>query len=1220
MDDTFDTTISQGTDEMDRLRRFQEFLEDCKDDIRLMLNRNEKRLVLSLDAVRAFDRAFWRGLLDSPTDYMDAVNRALKDVVMAIRDPVRHPVGHMDQFYVAFRGTFGDHAVTPRSIRSSHLGKLVSIEGIVTRCSLVRPKVVRSVHYCEETNKFHTREYRDQTTVGTNSQGVQGVISYPTTDPDGNPLVTEYGHSTYRDHQTISVQEMPERAPAGQLPRSVDVVLDDDLVDLVKPGDRVQLVGIYKALGNRTGAGANQSWFKTVILGNNVVLLSSKSNSITARNITDVDVRNINVISRRTDIFELLAYSLAPSIFGHNYIKKALLLMMLGGVEKNIGSSHLRGDINILMVGDPSTAKSQLLRFVLNTAPLAIATTGRGSSGVGLTAAVTQDKDTGERRLEAGAMVLADRGIICIDEFDKMSEIDRVAIHEVMEQQTVTIAKAGIHTSLNARCSVIAAANPLYGQYDVEKDPHRNIALPDSLLSRFDLLFVVTDEVDPKRDRAISEHILRMRQYLAPGQEEGEPVHDSVSQTLEVGEQEEATVTQPFDVYNPLLHVGVPTRSDGGDVEILSLGFIKKYIQYAKRIIPQLTIEANDLIIAAYTDMRNEELHADVRRTLPITTRTLETLIRLSTAHARARLSSQVTAHDAQKAIEILRFALFKEVPKVHRPARESRKRARHGDTQQDSSVNASLEETVQQLQQNLRIAPEEGSQSGVSAYYDGNDTVGSANVQYDSQLGSAEAIDPSLRGNEQTNEISHTRFELLKTKLSSALRVPEYAANGCIPLEDFYRLVNQDIPQENLFSHGEIDFGLSKLSAQGRVMIEEETPQEFDSAAQLISTAIKAADTYALCLQRAAEAGSELATALEAVGRADVRNAVDVHSLKAALETVHEVTSSPIGTPTRRLSDASDAETVNPTEGLLAAGGLLHVISNHELVLSSTLTHGFVEPLQATLEDLSSAAVSERASFEAERTERLRVLRESEKSRLAQARKPLLKSKKFRDSTNSKPWNSTLTHPSPGIASSSSSIISVPSFRKLSPVRERASHGKDTFDELFGFREALVDLTAQVDGLDLLRQKYNGSMNSLISQALNAVLERSAYITRAEKEVYDRIAAKGTDQSLDVLLNIAADPFAPQEPLRSNPPSSTGDPPSSAGENSDQSANHGQGATDASPSTPDASFDESHQNKSTTDDSERYKLGPQPIFARTAHIGGLYDDDRSSTQTSPQL
>lgn len=479
------------------------------------------------------------------------------------------------------------------------------------------------------------------------------------------------------DHQSISIQEMPERAPAGQLPRSVDVILDDDLVDKAKPGDRIQLVGIYRTLGNRN-ASSGSSTFRTIVMANNIIQLSSKiGGGIAQATITDTDIRNINKVAKKKNVFELLSQSLAPSIHGHDYIKKAILLMLLGGMEKNLDNgTHLRGDINILMVGDPSTAKSQLLRFVLNTAPLAIATTGRGSSGVGLTAAVTSDKETGERRLEAGAMVLGDRGVVCIDEFDKMSDVDRVAIHEVMEQQTVTIAKAGIHTSLNARCSVLAAANPIYGQYDPHKDPHKNIALPDSLLSRFDLLFVVTDDIEDSKDRTISEHVLRMHRYRQPGTEEGAPVREQLNQTLGVGIEDRQDANQPTDVFekfNVMLHGGMvnPSRSRKNDAEIISIPFIKKYIQYAKsRVKPVLTKGAADHIIATYSALRNDDLSRNQRRTSPITPRTLETLIRLSTAHAKARLSNRVDEKDAKHAEAILRFAMFKEVLEVGRRKR----------------------------------------------------------------------------------------------------------------------------------------------------------------------------------------------------------------------------------------------------------------------------------------------------------------------------------------------------------------------------------------------------------------------------------------------------------------------------------------------------------------------------------------------------------------------
>ena len=467
-----------------------------------MIVEEGKRLLVNINDLRRKNPVRAQSLLNNAFEEQHAFSKALKDFVSSIQ-PGYGKI-HED-FYVAFEGSFGNKHVTPRQLTSRFLGNLVCVEGIVVKVSLVRPKVVRSVHYCPTTNKFMERKYTDATSF----DAVPSSNVYPTKDDDGNLLETEYGLSVYKDHQSITIQEMPEKAPAGQLPRSVDIVCDDDLVDQCKPGDRVQIVGNYRCMPAKYG-GYTNGIFRTILIANHVSLLSKESTA----NVSRDEINVIKKLAKRKDIFDLLAKSLAPSIHGHEFVKKAILCLLLGGVEKNLANgTRLRGDVNVLLIGDPSVAKSQLLRYVLHTAPRAIPTTGRGSSGVGLTAAVTSDQETGERRLEAGAMVLADRGVVCIDEFDKMTDMDRTAIHEVMEQGRVTISKAGIHASLNARCSVLAAANPVYGRYDQYKTPMENIGMQDSLLSRFDLLFVMLDTIDSDLDNVISDHVVRMHRY-----------------------------------------------------------------------------------------------------------------------------------------------------------------------------------------------------------------------------------------------------------------------------------------------------------------------------------------------------------------------------------------------------------------------------------------------------------------------------------------------------------------------------------------------------------------------------------------------------------------------------------------------------------------------------------------------------------------------------------
>lgn len=673
-------------------RLFRDFLDshaawtngkNYKEDVIDAVHSNRQRLLIELNDLRLFSAELANALLTDPFACVLSFESALNEFASEITSFLS---SEKNRLRIGFQGAFGSLSRTPRSLSSSCLSSMICIEGIATSCSLVRPKLSRSIHYCENTELFYSKKYADNTTLAAEAVPTLG-FSYPTDDGKGNKLTTEFGLSSYTDHQIVSLQEMPESAPPGQLPRSIDVILENDLADTVRPGNRVCVVGIYKALVPTNTSSV--SFFRTVIIANNIREIEEKKKHVC----TEKDVERIKKMAKKNNILSVLSTALAPSIYGHEHIKKAILLMLLGGVEKNLANgTHIRGDINIMLVGDPSTAKSQLLRFVLHIAPLAIATTGRGSSGVGLTAAVIADKETGDKRLEAGAMVLADRGIICIDEFDKMGDVDRVAIHEVMEQQTVTIAKAGIHVSLNARCSVLAAANPVWGQYRETKPPRENINLPDSLLSRFDLLFIVLDSSDTETDKRVSEHVLRMHQHIPQGLSIGEPI--DFGQRADIQEKEES-----FD-------------QDG----VLQTSFVKKYIQYAKEEAPVLKKEVVAELVKHYAELRQENSALQEGKRFPVTPRTLETLIRLSTAHAKLRLSETVGLADVDVAKDLLEFCLCNKTKNQTQEQSCETQSTREASQSQDivrdassqSQLTTQLTSTVQEHETQILQQPEE--------------------------------------------------------------------------------------------------------------------------------------------------------------------------------------------------------------------------------------------------------------------------------------------------------------------------------------------------------------------------------------------------------------------------------------------------------------------------------------------------------------------------------
>jgi replicative DNA helicase Mcm len=471
-----------------------------------------------------------------------------------------------------------------RDLKSDRLGKFCAIKGIVRSISKVQPWIITAVFECRACGT-KVREKQDTFRLSFPGPCTCGKVQWE--------LIPE--KSLTMDYQMLTVQESPEGLRGGEVPSDVEVRLTHDLVGLVNAGNRVNVYGILKTIPIRK----NELRLKTIFDANNLEIIQKEYEDI---EISDKDLELILELGKHAAVVDRLRLSIAPSIYGHEILKEAVLLQLFGGVRhKNKDGTHNRGDIHVLIVGDPGVAKSKLLESVLHLCPRGVKASGGGSTKAGLTATAIQDAN-GQWMLEAGAVVLADKGHLILDEVDKMNADDRKAIHEAMEQQVVSINKAGINTTLQSRCSILAAANPKSGRFDDYLDLAQQIDLPPTLLSRFDLIFTMTDKPDKDQDDALAAFLL--------------------------------------------------ARDDQSD-DILDTEFIRKYISYAKmNVIPKMTPDARSVLKEYYVSIRS--LSGNKAKSVPITARQLEALMRLSEASARMRLSDTVSVEDAQRAVNIL--------------------------------------------------------------------------------------------------------------------------------------------------------------------------------------------------------------------------------------------------------------------------------------------------------------------------------------------------------------------------------------------------------------------------------------------------------------------------------------------------------------------------------------------------------------------------------------
>ncbi|KAJ1955649.1 minichromosome maintenance protein 5 [Linderina pennispora] len=634
-----------------------------RDQLRRNLALGDPVLDISLQDLAGFDESLSQKLVNSPLEILPLFELAARNSARKIVAPNTEGLEDVPEVQVTVRSN--TNVVNIRELGSSYISKLVCVSGIVIGASSLTSKATQVLLQCR--NCRNTK----MVAVGGGFAGVQiprvcdreqmpGQSDKCPLDPF--EIVTD--KCQFVDQQTLKVQEAPDLIPVGELPRHIVMSADRSLTNRVFPGSRVTITGIFTVYQSKNVKGTSAVAIRQPYLRVVGIEINKSGNSFTKRIFTPEEEREMTALSRTPGIYEKFASSIAPSIYGNEDIKKSIACLLFGGSKKTLPDGmRLRGDINVLMLGDPGTAKSQLLKFVEKVSPISIYTSGKGSSAAGLTASVIKDPSTREFYLEGGAMVLADGGVVCIDEFDKMRDEDRVAIHEAMEQQTISIAKAGITTILNARSSVLAAANPLFGRYDDSKAPGENIDFQTTILSRFDMIFIVKDEHNEQRDQTIARHVMQ--------------VHAN-RKAVEV---------------------------EGGE---LSLDTMRRYIAYCKeKCAPRLSEEAAEKLSSFFVAMRAQlwsmERDSTERSVIPITVRQLEAVVRITESLAKMTLAPVAGVEHVDEAIRLFRMSTMDAV------------QSGQGDGTTRSDLSAEMRRVEQEIRRRLPI----GSQVSVRAIKD---------------------------------------------------------------------------------------------------------------------------------------------------------------------------------------------------------------------------------------------------------------------------------------------------------------------------------------------------------------------------------------------------------------------------------------------------------------------------------------------------------------------